>query len=317
MSSAALSPSLRSLFSELEQLFQTETEARVSTSVRAAQRDFAEHLNQTVRRLRQADGFSDIAAILCEASGRFSKAGAVFRIHDTVVSGERVRGTREGTANIRELQFLLAEAAAFTSAFESKEPVVAMCSAAEISAALVEFFGHQPGDRAHLFPLTVDQITVGVLYTTTVVESAALELLTQAAAAVLEARRPPVHQEAMVQSPDLVHIEPASPPAPVPAGNRDGLSAADRSLHLRAQRFARVQVAEIRLYQADAVKSGRARGDLYCVLQDSIDSARDAFRQAFVSTDPTMTDYFHLELVRTLANNNPAWLGEKYPGPLA
>jgi hypothetical protein len=29
-----------------------------------------------------------------------------------------------------------------------------------------------------------------------------------------------------------------------------------------------------------------------------------------------MVDYFHLELVRTLANDNPAWLGSNYPGRL-
>jgi hypothetical protein len=29
-----------------------------------------------------------------------------------------------------------------------------------------------------------------------------------------------------------------------------------------------------------------------------------------------MVDYFHLELVRTLANDNPVWLGGKYPGRL-
>ena len=35
-----------------------------------------------------------------------------------------------------------------------------------------------------------------------------------------------------------------------------------RELHLRAQRFARVEVAEIRLYQSEKVKNGRAAHDL-------------------------------------------------------
>ena len=76
MSTAAPSPSLRSLFSELEQLFQSETEARVSTSVQAAERALAEHLNQSVRRLRQAAAFPEIAAILCDASVPFANACA-------------------------------------------------------------------------------------------------------------------------------------------------------------------------------------------------------------------------------------------------
>ena len=95
----------------------------------------------------------------------------------------------------------------------------------------------------------------------------------------------------------------------------DLMTPRDRSLHLQARRFARVQIAEMRLYQAEAVRAGRSRGDLYAALQEAIDSAREAFRQTFLSA-PGMTDYLHQELLHTLANDNPAWLGENYPGPL-
>src|ERR1035438_439655 len=40
---------------------------------------------------------------------------------------------------------------------ESREPVVALCSPAEVSPAVVQAFAHAPGDKAYLFPLTVDQ----------------------------------------------------------------------------------------------------------------------------------------------------------------
>ena len=310
MSSYAPSPSLRNLFSELEQLLQTETEGHVSARVRAAERAQSEHLNQSLRRLRQAAGFAEIAAILCDACAPFCNDCAVFRVDNNVVTGECRRGTdRQTNAGFREVHFAAPEAAAFAGAIESREPVVAICSAAEISPDLLDLFGHAADDKAHLFPLTVDGTAVGVLYTAGAVQSATLELLAQSAAMVLElsqeARRKPVHAAA----PDLLRIEPA--PRAV-----DSLSPEDRRLHLRAQRFARVQVAEMRLYRPDAVKAGRARGDLYSVLQEPIDSARQAYRQTFVSATPTMADYFHEELLRTLANNNVAWLGEKYPGPL-
>ena len=310
MSSYAPSPSLRNLFSELEQLLQTETEGHVSARVRAAERAQSEHLNQSLRRLRQAAGFAEIAAILCDACAPFCNDCAVFRVDNNVVTGECRRGTdRQTNAGFREVHFAAPEAAAFAGAIESREPVVAICSAAEISPDLLDLFGHAADDKAHLFPLTVDGTAVGVLYTAGAVQSATLELLAQSAAMVLElsqeARREPAHAAA----PHLLRIEPA--PRAV-----DSLSPEDRRLHLRAQRFARVQVAEMRLYRPDAVKAGRARGDLYSVLQEPIDSARQAYRQTFVSATPTMADYFHEELLRTLANNNVAWLGEKYPGPL-
>jgi hypothetical protein len=315
--SAAPSASLRNLFSELEQLFQTETEARVSTSVQAAVRTLTEHLNQSVRRLRQAAGFGEIAAILCDASAPFCKVCAVFQVNDGTVSGERARGPAsetpsEAATQLPEVRFAAAGAAAFAGAIESREPVVALCSAQEISPAVVELFGHASGDKAYLFPLTVDQTTIGVLYASGAVESAALELLAQTTAAILEARQRPVRREAPGPTADLVSIA----AAPSAALDWDAMSAADRNLHLRAQRFARVQVAEMRLYQPDAVKAGRARCDLYSALQEPIDAAREAFRETFVRATPTMVDYLHRELVRTLANENPAWLGGAYPGPL-
>jgi hypothetical protein len=321
MSSAAPSPSpsLRSLFSELEQLFQTETEARVSTSVQAARRSLAEHLNQSVRRLRQAGTFPEIAAILCDISAPFAGACAVFRIEGGTVAGERLRCTAsEAAARFDEIRFGVAEGAAFAGSVDSREPVVALCSAAEVSSSVVEAFGHASADKAHLFPLTVNQTAVGMLYASGAVDGAALELLAQAAGAVLEGQRPAVRSDGPpIAGPELVHIEPA--PAAVassPAPDWDRLSPADRHLHLQAQRFARVKVAEMRLYRAEAVKTGRAQQDLYSALKDAIDEGREAFRQTFVTASPTMVDYFHAELVRTLANDNPGWLGGGYPGRL-
>jgi len=321
MSTAPPSSSLRNLFSELEQLFQTETEARVSISVQAAERALAEHLNQAVRRLRQAADFAEMAAVLCDAAGLFARAGAVFHVRESTIGGEMLRGAAgDAAAHFRQISFGAAEAAAFAGAIDSREPVVALCSAAEVSRVVMEAFGHSPVDKAYLFPLTVDQTVVGVLYAAGAFDSAALELLAQATSAILEARHRPVRREMPAQAAgsaaDLVRIEsaPAAPAAPGP--HWDQLSAPDRQLHLRAQRFARVKVAEMRLYRPDAVKAGRAQGDLYAALQDDIDRGREEFRQTFVMASQTMVDYFYVELLRTLANDNPAWLGGKYPGRL-
>src|SRR5580700_11787773 len=106
MSTAAPSPSLRNLFSELEQLFQSETEARVSTSVQAAERALAEHLNQAVRRLRQATAFPEMAAILCDASAPFADACAVFQVNENAIAGERLRGaSAEAAERFRGTRF--------------------------------------------------------------------------------------------------------------------------------------------------------------------------------------------------------------------
>ena len=45
-------------------------------------------------------------------------------------------------------------------------------------------------------------------------------------------------------------------------------------------------------------------------------AARDTFRQSFFASCPSMVDYLHLEIVRTLANDDPQVLGKDYPGPM-
>jgi hypothetical protein len=87
--------------------------------------------------------------------------------------------------------------------------------------------------------------------------------------------------------------------------------------HSTALRFARVRVAEMQLYQASQVKSGRAAGDLYSALGPAIDAARGAFQERFLLPLDGIPDYLHQELVRTLAKENAVLLGPSYPGPLA
>jgi hypothetical protein len=314
--SSAPSIALRNLLAELEQLFQTETEARVAISVRAAERALAEHLNQSVRRLAYASNFGEIASVLCEASAAFCNGCAVFHVTGNIVIGEHVRGAApDAAARFHGIRFNAAEAAAFAGALESREPVAALCSVNEVGR-LAELFRHSPEDRAHLFPIPAGKQLAGLVYAAGTVEPAGLELLAQAAALVLGAREHPAPAVAAPPTQLVQAIEPASSTTDRNVGGADGLKFADQQVHLKAQRFARVRVAEMRLYHAEAVAAGRARGDLYAVLQQAIDSGRDAFRQTFLPASPTMVDYFHQELLRTLANETPAAMGERYPGPL-
>jgi hypothetical protein len=90
-----------------------------------------------------------------------------------------------------------------------------------------------------------------------------------------------------------------------------------RAHEASAKRFAKVKIAEIQLYQAPAVKAGRASRDLYGSLRPHIDAARQAFQDRFLKPGHDIADYLHAELVRTLANDDATLLGPGYPGPLA
>ena len=87
--------------------------------------------------------------------------------------------------------------------------------------------------------------------------------------------------------------------------------------HLQAQRFARVRVAEMALYQASQVKAGRLARNLYGTLHAQIDEARQGFHQKFLTETRGIPDYLHQEMVLVLAQNDTSLLGPDYPGPLA
>jgi hypothetical protein len=88
----------------------------------------------------------------------------------------------------------------------------------------------------------------------------------------------------------------------------------ERRYHTDARRFARLLVSEIKLYNEQKVKDGREHADLYTRLRDEIDRSRQMYdKRAHPSVAPRY-DYFHQELVNTLAEGDAAKLGAGYPG---
>jgi hypothetical protein len=116
--------------------------------------------------------------------------------------------------------------------------------------------------------------------------------------------------------PPVVTAEVVRPPAP--AGfDVSQLSEAEQKVHKDAKRFARLLVSEIELYNKIKVSDGRKNRDLYKRLKSDIDRSRQTFEKRFGKTLPKQVDYFHDELVKTLAANDPSALGPEYPGPSA
>jgi hypothetical protein len=89
----------------------------------------------------------------------------------------------------------------------------------------------------------------------------------------------------------------------------------EERLHADAKRFARLLASEIKLYNEQRVQEGRANRDLYTRLKRDIDRSRDMYEKRVSPTVSRQVDYFHDELVRILADNDPSALGNGYPGP--
>lgn len=88
----------------------------------------------------------------------------------------------------------------------------------------------------------------------------------------------------------------------------------EKRFHNDARRFARLLISEIKLYNEQKVKEGRTEGDLYERLREDIDRSRQMYDKRVAPQVAGRYDYFHHELVNTLAEGDPAKLGESYPG---
>lgn len=111
--------------------------------------------------------------------------------------------------------------------------------------------------------------------------------------------------------------------APLGSTRRYGVSEPDlpievgedeRRLHNDARRFARLLVSEIKLYNEPKVKEGRNRSDIYDRLREDIDRSRQMYDKRVAPPVAARHDYFHQELVNTLAEGDAAKLGDSYPG---
>jgi hypothetical protein len=103
--------------------------------------------------------------------------------------------------------------------------------------------------------------------------------------------------------------------AAAPAAATDplaGLSPEDADVHRKAQRFARLLVDEIKLYNQAKVAEGRRNKDLYDRLKDDIDKSRGTFEKRYGSTAAVSGDYFQHELLRSLAEDDISIMGSNF-----
>ena len=138
---------------------------------------------------------------------------------------------------------------------------------------------------------------------------------------------PPEHEMAEpTDEGSFMEPEPApelQEPAPSPTRRRYGQdqdlpvdvsSDEERRLHNDARRFARLLISEIKLYNEQKVSEGRNQGDLYDRLREYIDRSREMYDKRVRAEVAARYDYFHGELVNTLAEGDVSKLGSNYPG---
>lgn len=112
-----------------------------------------------------------------------------------------------------------------------------------------------------------------------------------------------------------VHAAAAAASAAAPAAAADphaALTPEDADTHRKAQRFARLLVDEIKLYNQAKVAEGRRNKDLYDRLKEDIEKSRSTYQKRYGTTAAAGTDYFQQELLRSLAEDDASVMGAAF-----
>jgi hypothetical protein len=262
--------------------------AAASAAVAAPAGDADDRLAQLsagVRAMSEASSLSAVLQALMTAAGG---SGAISNIW--LVRGEELQPWRHGSAST-PLDPVALHAdnpiadAARSKAIARRDEVVALplTLAGEVVAILVTASPQPPAPNA-------DALEVLALYA-----SRALESITAFKTARALTRQP----EHSGAAPTHAGAESADD------DGGGGISAEDTA---SAQRYAKLLVSEIKLYHEAEVVEGRRDRDLATRLGGEIARARVMYEQRVPAHVRRQTDYFHDELVRTLANGDPALL---------
>ncbi len=127
---------------------------------------------------------------------------------------------------------------------------------------------------------------------------------------------PPVAAEqpvAVAQAEPVITSSTSAAAAPAPATDPfANLSPEDADVHRKAQRFARLLVDEIKLYNQAKVAEGRKNKDLYDRLKDDIEKSRGTFQKRYGNSAAAGADYFSQEIVRSLAEDDASIMGANF-----
>jgi hypothetical protein len=124
---------------------------------------------------------------------------------------------------------------------------------------------------------------------------------------------PPVQEPAAEVVEVAAHAASASAAASAPAADPfAGMSADNADTHRKAQRFARLLVDEIKLYNQAKVAEGRRNRDLYDRLKEDIEKSRSTFQKRYGNTAAASGDYFQKEVVRSLAEDDYSVMGANF-----
>ncbi len=303
----------------------------------------AEELLRSVASVQAGTTQKEILRALLEASAGFAGRAALFVVKSGAATGWQGRGFANSD-DIKDFSLDVAGGVAY-EALNSR--TAAKGRGEEIDPRFSAQFGLPEDDRLIVLPLMLKDKVAALVYAdaggTGGIDAAALELLVtvtsgwlevvssrkqnpkEPTADSVEAPPAPVQTVSSFSDPFASHapkhvaaaaagagvmeqtVHAAEAPAPKPQ-----MSPEEAEVHRKAQRFARLLMDEIKLYNQAKVAEGRKNRDLYDRLKDDIEKSRDTYKKRYGSTVAADADYFSVELLRSLADDDVSVMGPNF-----
>ena len=297
------------------------SEARVSE--REIEMAAVSRLLESVRGLDGATSLSEVLDALALAAAREAARAAVVVLRNDRVHGWRMSGFGARDAQPKAIDLALAESGVIGHAISVARAVTTRDTQV---AATGPGFEVLPADSTGLaVPVIVGGRVVAVVYADSVSVDGSdrqvpsswpelVEILARHAGRCLEALAAQKATAPRAQTPAsgpggpdaAPHTAPSSPSAPQ---GPSAMSQITDGVQAAARRTARLLVAEIRLFHEPAVNEGRRHRNLLSRLAPEIEKARQAYNEQVPPGVRSHTDYFHQELIRTLAGGDATLLG--------
>jgi hypothetical protein len=290
-------------------------------------------LLESVRGLDGATTLSEVLDALALAAGREAARAAVVVLRGERIHGWKLTGFGPRDAQPKLIDLPLAESGVIALAVGAARAVTTRDSA---TAAAGPGFEKLPSDRMGLaVPVVVGGRVVAIVYADAVsldghdrpVPSSwpeLIEVLARHAGRCLEALTTqktatpkitttggagsPARPEAATAESRRSSEDPGGAKADAPSTPSATMQITD-GVVAAARRTARLLVAEIRLFHEPAVREGRKQRNLLSRLAPEIERARQAYNDQVPAGVRGDADYFHQELIRTLAGGDATLLG--------
>jgi chromosome segregation ATPase len=288
------------------------TDARVSE--RQSQLAIVERLLASVQAIGLAQSLSDALAALVATVGAEVPRVALFIVRDGQLQTFKFSGFNETIASAK---IPLDAKGVLQQAIAGGAPV-------SVTSSSSPGFAELPADRAGLVvPISVGGRAVAALYcddasagdpTVPAAWPEAVQILCEHASAALahitalrtaQAIRLHNRKSAPGRSGGGAARDDRRSNAGATASQTDAATDDDQA----AQRYARLLVSEIKLYNETAVRLGREKRDLLARLQPELERARRLYEERVPANVSARAAYFRQEVIQTLAGGDPTLLG--------